>query len=368
MDQDERAERRAETEQLTAQAEKGLPARKKKSAFRRILSGAGWFLIVLLALLLIGFIYQAVGERSDRAAYAAPGMMIDVDGHRMHVYSEEKPGKSAGEPTVVLIAGWGTPNPYANFSPIYEEIRGKASFAVVERFGYGYSDVTDEKRDVDRIAEELHAALDKAGVNPPYVLAPHSLGVLESIRFAQLYPGEVEGMVMIDTGSPEFYETFPSRAMQSQLQRIAIKSGIVRALYHVNGFAEKVAAGRNGLKLLTPEMKEQDRLATLLVANNRNVTDEMREMHANARKVVQRKAKLDLPMTILVADHLGEVGEGRMDVQRQFGESWSGDSRTQVLLVQGSGHSMAAYQPRAIADAMLDMVRELAESSEVGSR
>lgn len=374
MEQDERAKRRAAMEELVSQADSGLPAqeqptappsgqqkplKKKRSLLRRIWGSLGWILIAALLLLLAGFVYQWFGEREDRQVFVAPGQLVEVEGHRMHVYAEEKPGKGMNEPTVVLIAGWATPNPYANFSPVYEKLKGKASFAVVERFGYGYSDVTDEDRDIDEITKELHEALEKAGVRPPYVLVPHSLGVLESIHFAQLYPDEVKGMVMIDTGSPEFYETFPSRVVQSQLQRIAIKSGMVRALYHVNGFAEKVAAGRNGLKLLTPEMKEQDRLATLLVANNQNVTDEMREMHTNARKVVEQKAKLDLPMTILVADHLGEISEERMDVQRQFGESWSDDPRTQVIVVQDSGHSMPAYQPQAIADAVLDLVEEV---------
>ncbi|NGZ76336.1 alpha/beta hydrolase [Saccharibacillus sp. VR-M41] len=313
-------------------------------------------LLILLALLLAGFVYQWFGERSDREAYIAPGQRVEVNGHKMHVYHEEKPGKAADEATVVLIAGWGTPNPYANFSPIYDKLRGRVSFAVVERFGYGYSEVTDDKREIDAMTEELHEALEKAGVRPPYVLAPHSLGVLEAIRFSKFHPDEVKGLVMIDTGSPEFYETFPSQALQSRLQRIAIKSGIVRALYHVPGFAERVAAGRNGLKLLTPEMKKQDRLATLLVANNKNVTDEMREMHANARKVVQDKEKLNIPMTVLVADHLGRTSEERMDAQRQFAETWSNDS--QVVLVRGSGHSMQAYQPQAIADALIERVEK----------
>ncbi|GGN94097.1 alpha/beta fold hydrolase [Saccharibacillus kuerlensis] len=328
--------------------------KKTKALPRKLMRVGKRMLSFLLLLLLAGFLYQWFGERSDRQAYIAPGQRVEVNGHRMHVYHEKKPDKAADEGTIVLIAGWGTPNPYANFSPVYDKLRGQGSFAVVERFGYGYSDVTDEKREIDTMTQELHEALEKAGVRPPYVLAAHSLGVLESIRFSQFYPEEVTGLVMIDTGSPEFYETFRSQAMQSQLQRIAIKSGIVRALYHVPGFAERVASGRNGLKLLSPEMKEQDRLATMLIANNKNVTDEMRQMHANARKVVEDKQKLNVPMTILVADNFGRTSEERIAAQRQFGESWANQS--EVVVVQGSRHSMQAYQPQAIADAALELI------------
>lgn len=44
-----------------------------------------------------------------------------------------------------------------------------------------------------------------AGSGTPYLLVGHSLASLEVIRFAQLFPGEVFGIVLIDGGNPEFY-------------------------------------------------------------------------------------------------------------------------------------------------------------------
>ncbi|GGN94104.1 alpha/beta fold hydrolase [Saccharibacillus kuerlensis] len=364
MGPEERIKRRAEMEQLVSQANAGLPeeptgpagpeksVKKKRSLFRRLFMGVGWGLILVLLLLLAGFVYQWMGEREDRQAYIAPGQHVEVDGRRMHVYHEEKPGKAADEGTVVLIAGWGTANPYADFSPVYEFLRNQAAFAVVDRFGYGYSDVTDEKRDIDRMTEELHEGLEKAGVQPPYVLTAHSLGSLEAIRYAQRYPEEVKGIVTIDSGSPEFYQTFPARTLQ--LQRVAIKSGLVRALYHINGFDAYLNGQRNGLRLLSPEMKEQERLATLLVALNDNVTDEVRRAAANADKLVEDKQRLEVPIIQLFADQFGEVTDEWLDSQRQFGESWSADSK--MTVVQGSAHSIQAYHPESVAEAALELV------------
>ncbi|WP_172255268.1 alpha/beta fold hydrolase [Saccharibacillus deserti] len=365
MEPEDRIKRRAAMEQLVSEADAYAPAgpaepqgrgekpvKKKRGALRKLVSALGWVLIALLLLLLAGFVYQWFGEREDRPAFVAPGQLVEVEGRRMHVYVEEKPGKAADEATVVLIAGWGTASPYADFSPMYEFLQEQAQFAVVERFGYGYSDITDEKRDIDRITEEMHEALQQAGVEPPYVLTGHSLGSLEAIRFAQLYPDEVQGIVTIDAGSPEFYKTFPVRTMQ--LQRVAIKSGLVRALYHVNGFDAYLNGQRNGLKRLSPEMKEQDRLATLLVAINDNVTDEIRRTHANADKLIAAKSRLDIPMIQLVADQFGAVTEEWMDTQRQFGESWSDDSKT--VVVQGSGHAIHAYDPKSTAEAALELL------------
>ncbi|MCQ4087980.1 alpha/beta hydrolase [Saccharibacillus sp. JS10] len=376
MDQDERAKRRAAMEELVAQADAGLPAqqpqtssegsggptgpektkkskkpKKKKSFFRRLLSVISWLIIIGLVALLAGFVYQAMGEREDRAAYIAPGEKVEVNGHRMHVYSEQKAGKASDEPTVVLIAGWGTVNPYTSFSPMYPFLRDKISFAVVDRFGYGYSDLTDEKRRVDRITEELRQALIEAKVEPPYILTAHSLGSLEAIRFAQKYPDEVAGIVTIDSGSPEFYLTFPEQP--TQLIRLAVKSGIVRALYHVNGFTEYLNGQRNGLRLLSPTMKEQERLATLLVSMNDNVIDEMRNMKANAQQVIDAKTRLNIPIVQLVADRFGEVSEDWLEMQRNFGKSWSTQSET--VVVQNSAHSIQSYDPQAIVDEVLEM-------------
>ncbi|OWA35985.1 alpha/beta hydrolase [Saccharibacillus sp. O16] len=340
-------------EQSGREEDREIPVKKKKRSLpKRILTVVNVCVILLLTLVLAGFIYQAMGERSDRAAFQPPGTMVEVNGHRMHVYHEPKADRAPEEAAVVLISGWGTASPYADFSPVYEYLRGQADFAVVERFGYGYSDTTEDKRDIDRITEELEKALKGAGVEPPYVLAAHSLGSLEAIRFAQLHPDQVAGIVTIDSGSPEFYLTFPSRTMQ--LQRLAIKSGLVRALYHVNGFETYMNGQRNGLRLMSADMKERDRLATLLVTLNDNVTGEIRRVHANAQKVIDAKQKLDIPMIQLVAGNFAEPTPEWLNTQQELGASWSSNARMEV--VKDSAHSIQQYHPETVAKAALELV------------
>ncbi len=46
--------------------------------------------------------------------------------------------------------------------------------------------------------EELHRVLKKAPVDGPYVLAGFSIGGLYARLYAQMYPGEVAGMVIVD--------------------------------------------------------------------------------------------------------------------------------------------------------------------------
>ena len=144
-------------------------------------------------LLLTGTVYEAYQSAQDMKSYTPPGRLYEVSGRNMHLYSAGK-----GSVTVVLASGWGTPNPYVDFSPLYDKLKSHVKIAVYDRFGYGYSDYTEQPRDIDTVVDEVHQLLRKSGQRPPYIMVGHSLGSLETIRYAQMYPDEVAGIVMID--------------------------------------------------------------------------------------------------------------------------------------------------------------------------
>ena len=52
-------------------------------------------------------------------------------------------------------------------------------------------------------AADLHALLSVAGIEPPYVLLPHSLGGWAARVFTATYPEEVVGIVFIDSSHPD---------------------------------------------------------------------------------------------------------------------------------------------------------------------
>lgn len=95
----------------------------------------------------------------------------------------------------VFMSGSGTCSPILDFKSLYSLLSNEYKIAVVEKFGYGFSDVVDKNRDIDTILSETRMALDKAGIEPPYVLCPHSMSGLEALYWAQKYPEEVEAIV-----------------------------------------------------------------------------------------------------------------------------------------------------------------------------
>ena len=77
-----------------------------------------------------------------------------------------------------------------------------------DRGGLGWSDPGPSPRDAGRSAQELHVALERAGIVGPYVLAGHSYGGLAVRAFAALYPQDVAGMVLVDGSHPDQWIRF----------------------------------------------------------------------------------------------------------------------------------------------------------------
>jgi pimeloyl-ACP methyl ester carboxylesterase len=166
---------------------------------RQVRSRSGrWLLyplIVLLALASIGGGYQTVGAARDAAAYPMPGQMIDVGGHRLHLHCS-----GSGSPTVVLEPGGGEMS--SNLGWITPAVARDTRVCVYDRAGRGWSEPGDTPQDGVQIATDLYTLLQRGPVPGPYVLAGHSFGGLYVLTFAARYPGEVAGLVLVDSTAP----------------------------------------------------------------------------------------------------------------------------------------------------------------------
>ncbi|KGE16876.1 alpha/beta fold hydrolase [Paenibacillus wynnii] len=315
--------------------------------WRRLRRIALIILAVLIVLLSVGTAYQWNGARKDGKSYEPVGKLYEVAGHKMHLYT-----KGEGDTTVVFASGWGTANPYADFSPLYEGLESHVKVAVYDRFGYGYSDTTGRQRDIDTITDEIHELLRVSGQTTPYILVGHSLGSLETIRYAQRFPTEVKAILFIEGGSPEYYASRPGLTFIPIAYRMLRTTGILRALYHTNGFAEWATDQSNGEKLLTVDMKKLNRTALLLKSGNRDMTDEMRQSQKNAEAILLGTKPLNIPITVLTADYFGKLREDKawMDSEAAL-PSWSTTGKQ--MIVPNSSHYIHSYQPETVVSELL---------------
>ena len=182
-------------------------------------------LIVLCVLLLIAFINHRIKTESEKSLLEPIGQLVEVDGKNMCVYTEGE-----GEKTLVFLSGGGTPSPILDFKSLCSQLTEEYKIAVVEKFGYGFSDDSDRSRDIDTMLDDTRKALSKAGIQAPYVLCPHSLSGLEAIYWTQKYPDEVSAIIGLDMAAPEYYTDFNLDVNVLKLNQVLCEMGLVRLI------------------------------------------------------------------------------------------------------------------------------------------
>jgi pimeloyl-ACP methyl ester carboxylesterase len=135
---------------------------------------------------------------------------IDVGGHSLRLLV-----CGHGSPTVVFEGGgFGSIGaPLENWSEIQPEVAKFATAVSYDRAGIGMSAPGPQPRDGRQIALELHTALHRRRLDPPYILVGHSFGGPLIRVFAGLYPDETAGLVLVDPTQEEFINRDPSPAV-----------------------------------------------------------------------------------------------------------------------------------------------------------
>jgi pimeloyl-ACP methyl ester carboxylesterase len=195
---------------------------------RRIGMALLGLVVALLTLAVAGAIYQTIATKRAERAYPPPGEMVDVGGYGLHIRCVGQ-----GSPTVVLEGGSGEWS--AQWVLVQQEVSGTTRVCAYDRAGMGWSEVGPEPRDAKQISSELHALLEGANIEGPYVLVGHSFGGLYVQTYAALYPDEVAGLALVDSSQPDQFSYQPVTRDRYEPQRFAVaplaaRLGIVRLL------------------------------------------------------------------------------------------------------------------------------------------
>src|SRR5215216_53058 len=94
--------------------------------------GLVWLVAGLLALAVIGAIYQAIATQIDQSTYSPPGEMVNVNGRLMHINC-----MGEGGPTVILeAANFGMS---AHWVRVQQQLAKTARVCSYDRAGMGWS-------------------------------------------------------------------------------------------------------------------------------------------------------------------------------------------------------------------------------------
>lgn len=194
---------------------------------RRNLTGrARWLMYPIfagLALVSAGGMFNTVAARGDRAEFPPRGELYNVGGHRLHIDCI-----GTGEPTVVLFNGLGGTT--SMWARVVDEVSATTRVCAYDRAGQGWSDDVDSPQDGVAVADDLHTLLQAAGETGPFVLAGHSAGGAYAMVYADRYPNDVAGMVLLDSMSPYQFTAIPSFEGEYQLLRrvVALMPSLAR--------------------------------------------------------------------------------------------------------------------------------------------
>ena len=172
-----------------------------------------WLLYTLLgalALSSVGALVQNVSMQRDSATMQMPGALYDVGGLRLHLHCT-----GTGSPTVVLENSLSGSSP--TWARIVEGTAPTTRVCAYDRSGQGWSEDAPAPQDSIATADSLHALLDAAGEDGPYVLAGYSSGGVYAMTFAARYPEQVAGMALLDSASPQQFTVLPAYAGQYEM-------------------------------------------------------------------------------------------------------------------------------------------------------
>jgi len=198
---------------------------KRRWPFRRTRKILGVAAITALGITLASTGANAFLEQQERSSTAQYGELVEVAGGSLNVV---RAGTEGGQP-LVLLSGLGTIAPALDFAPLIRELVAY-DVIVVERFGYGYSDMSARDRTVENISTELHEALSSLDIGKPYVLAGHSIAGFYTLDYANRYPSEVSAVIGIDPSVPTQLEKHSAPGGGINIIGILSTIGLVRTV------------------------------------------------------------------------------------------------------------------------------------------
>jgi pimeloyl-ACP methyl ester carboxylesterase len=309
---------------------------------------ARWLLLAAAALGAALAAYQSAAEAGDRKRYPPPGRMVRVGRRSMHLID-----MGTGDPAVVIVQALGTDT--LDFLDFYRYLAGDGVRVIVyDRAGLGWSDAPPiGRRTADDMARELHDLLAAAGVTRPVVLAGHSFGGIIARRYAARYPGDVAGLVLIDSSHEDQVRRYatvegrwvnpPVTTARRILKMVAVPLGLRRLL------------PRKPSSTAPPDLAGASRAINLTRRHRRS---DIREMILSAGPNGTPPDLGDLPLTVLTA-----AGRDATWNAMQAELAAISTSSTHIIAAHG-WHFLQQDNPDLVSGAIRDMISRVRDTQE----
>ena len=302
-----------------------------------------WIIFVVLILFLGGtFGFHQLSLQKESKLLMPIGKKVVVNGHQMNVYI-----KGEGSETIVFLSGAGIASPILDFKNLTDSLSKKYKVVVVERAGYGYSEDSNQSRDVMEVLFETRQALSQANVIGPFIILSHSMASLESLAWQEKYPNEVKALIGLDWALPASYEDLKEHPTLITLVYWTSKIGLLRY------FPESVYLKNSDL---TKSERRQYRFLAYKQLLSTAMLNETRTVKKNAKKVPS-SINPKIPALLLVSN-----GEGTTFSQSEwqlYAERFASDQSNVQVDYMDAPHDLYHYQ----SDAIVSRIKEFLENN-----
>jgi len=316
-------------------------------------------LIALAGIVIVaGIAFEQWSRWSISRNYEPIGELIEIDGSKMHLYCSGK-----GTPTVVFESGLGESS--ASWDEVQPEIAKTTRVCSYDRAGRLWSERQQKPVTAAGTVTRLHQLLNAASVEPPYVMVGHSLGGPLIMVYADRYPQDVSGVVLVDAAHPDNRKRLPQEILKAislqgldrTLYTIKAETGFMRLFetYVYDGISYQGLAERKNLPQTTPGYFTE--------------LDAAEHIFAEASETMDFG---DLPLIVLTATNyskeaLPEIAPEQWEQFEKAGAEMQTElaalsTRGEQRVIADAGHYIHYARPDAVIQAILDVLAVTRES------
>ncbi|HEX2991436.1 MAG TPA: alpha/beta hydrolase, partial [Anaerolineales bacterium] len=237
-----------------------------------------------------------------------------------------------------------------SWSKVQPGIAGMTRVCSYDRAGLGWSEASPHPRTSDVMVDELHSLLVKSSIEGPYILVGHSFGGILMRQFAQKYPEEVRGLVLVDSAHEQQVLRLPSLAATAE--QFADQFRTLSTMSSLGMMALSPATIPN--RGFPDEAYRQYQAVLATTGYFDGAIAESAAFYAGAPELPESLE--DVPLIVL-SHGLSDDGEV------QFEREWTGmqeelaalSSNGMQVIAEESGHYIQLDQPDLVIEAILEM-------------
>lgn len=316
---------------------------------KRILIGIFGLVIVLV---ISGMVYQYAATKIDESKYPAPGQMVEVGGYKLHLNC-----MGTGSPTIIMDAGLG--GGVLDWVSVQPEISKLTRVCSYDRAGTYWSETSPNPRTSSQIVKELHTLLKNAEIPTPYVLVGHSVGGANMQLYANQFPDEVVGMVLVDSSHAEqrtrLSEKYKPPAILPFLIKVTAPIGFAR-LINSTGTTEQdplTSPERIAMSSSTKSLYANANELALIETSFNEVGSNPMSLGNKPLIILTRGVKESIPG--MTEEETILTQQGWLELQAELAKR---SQKGKQIIAEKSGHYIQFDQPELVIESIRQVVEQ----------